>query len=133
MAVSPTSGHAGSQRELRSDGLLVTLGMLIAIDVLTRKVFRVPTPGAILLLPVAYAAFTGGLRTGLISATIVFLFALYFFAVPSQFLQYTDGNLQTIIAITTIGGTTCPATTGCTRSAMPVAKPRNDPGKNSRS
>ena len=102
MAISPTSGHAGSQRKLRSDGLLVTLGTLIAIDVLTRTVFRVPTPGAILLLPVAYAAFTGGLRTGLISATLVFLFALYFFAVPSQFLQYTDSNLQTIIAIALI-------------------------------
>lgn len=48
MVVSPTSGHAGSQRKLRSDGLLVTLGTLIAIDVLTRTVFRVPTPGAIL-------------------------------------------------------------------------------------
>ena len=102
MVVSPTSGHAAPQRTLRSDGLLVTLGTLIAIEVLTRTVFRVPTPGAILLLPVAYAAFTGGLRTGLISATLMFLYALYFFAVPGQFLQYTDANLQTIIVLALI-------------------------------
>jgi hypothetical protein len=51
MVASPTNGYAASQRELRSDGLLVTLGALIAIEVLTRTVFRVPTPGAMLGTP----------------------------------------------------------------------------------
>jgi len=98
LVVSPTSGHTVSQPKLRSNGLLITLLTLIVIEVLTRTVFRVPA-GAILLLPVAYAAFTGGLRSGFISAALMFLYALYFFALPDQFLQYTSGSVQTIVVL----------------------------------
>jgi PAS domain S-box-containing protein len=98
MVASPTSGHSVSQPKLRSNGLLITLVTLIVIEVLTRTVFRVPA-GAILLLPVAYAAFTGGLRSGFISAALMLLYALYFFALPDQFLQYTSASVQTIAVL----------------------------------
>ena len=99
---SPTSDRAASQRALQRNGILITLGTLIAIEVLTRAVFRVPTPGAILLVPVAYAAFTGGLRTGLISATMIFLYTLYFFAAPGPPWHYTRESLQTVLVLAVV-------------------------------
>ena len=93
------SDHAASAPEQRYAGVLITLGTLLAIEVLNRTIVRVPTPGAILLVPVAYAAFTGGLRAGLISATLMFLYALYFFASPGPPWHYTTANLQTIIVL----------------------------------
>jgi hypothetical protein len=63
-------------------GLLITLGTVLAIEALTFIGTRVPTPGAIVLLPVAYVAFTGARQTGLASATLMSLYTLYRFAVP---------------------------------------------------
>jgi len=105
MVASSTSSYRVSQHKLRSNGVLITLAILITIEVLTRTLFRVPAPVVILLLPVAYAAFTGGLRSGLISATLMFLYSLYLLAVPGQFLQYTSSSLGTLAVLALVAAT----------------------------
>jgi signal transduction histidine kinase len=102
MITPQTSGHTASPLARRGDGILITLGTLLVIEVLTRTLFRVPTPGAILLLPVAYAAFTGGSRAGIISATLMFLYALYYFAAAEPPWHYTSANLQVILVLTIV-------------------------------
>src|SRR4051794_18373648 len=102
MVDSYPRGYAMAQVVQRNGGILITLGTVIAIEVLSHTVFRVPTPGAVLLVPVAYAAFSGGMRAGLISALFMFLYGLYFFAIPGQPLQYTDANLQTISVLAVV-------------------------------
>ncbi|HEU5103100.1 MAG TPA: PAS domain S-box protein [Roseiflexaceae bacterium] len=87
---------------LWSKGFLITLGTLLAIEGLTQIVPRVPVAGAIMVIPVAYAAFTGGLVSGLTSAALVFVYALYRYAIPGQFLQYTSDNVQTITTLTIV-------------------------------
>jgi signal transduction histidine kinase len=86
------------------NGLILTIIALVLIEGLTRAAIRVPTPGAILLLPVAYAAFTGGVRMGLASAMLVSLYALYRFATPATFLQYSYDNAQTVLTLVLVAG-----------------------------
>jgi protein-histidine pros-kinase len=86
------------------NGLLLTIITLAIIEGLTRTDVRVPTPGAILLLPVAYAAFTGGLRIGLASAVMTALYSLHRYATPNTFLQYSTDNAQTIITLAIVAG-----------------------------
>jgi PAS domain S-box-containing protein len=86
------------------NGLVLTIISLGLIEGLTRAGVRVPTPGAILLLPVAYATFTGGVRTGLLGAGLTSLYALYRFATPGTFLQYSSDNAQTILTLVVVAG-----------------------------
>src|SRR5258708_38522981 len=99
MSVLPTRTYALSLPQPHSYGIPITVGTLLVIELLSRTLFRVPTPGAILPLPVAYAAFTGGLRGGLASATLMLLYSRHFCALPDQFLQYADSGLQTIVVL----------------------------------
>ena len=85
------------------NGLLMIIAIAL-IEGLARASIRVPTPGAILLLPVAYAAFTGGIRVGLVNAVIMSLYALYRFATPGTFLQYSSDNVQTILTLVVAAG-----------------------------
>ena len=68
----PISRTTTSRWALHRNGILLTIVLIIAIEGLTRVGVRIPTPGVILLLPVAYTAFTGGLRTGLVDAALMF-------------------------------------------------------------
>jgi len=78
-------------------GPLFTLGTLVSIELLARLGFEIPNPPAILLLVVVFSAFTGGLRPGLISAAIAWMYFAYFFSNPGQPFHYTDANLRRVI------------------------------------
>ena len=43
---------------------------------------------------IAFAAYSGGYRGGLISAAIGAAYAFYFFATPDTYFSYTDLNLK---------------------------------------
>jgi PAS domain S-box-containing protein len=77
--------------------------VLIAIELLDKTLFKIPNPGPIYLIAVVYAAFTGGLPSGLISAGITLLYAVYYFSTPGQLFHYSDDNLRNVIilAVTT--------------------------------
>jgi PAS domain S-box-containing protein len=85
--------------KLRPDlgGPLLTVGALVAIELLWGTALRIPNPPAILLLTTVYSAFSGGRRAGLISAIITCVYLAYVFSVPGQPLRYTDENLRLVI------------------------------------
>ncbi len=84
-------------------GPLLALGAAAAIELLSRAAFKIPNPPAILLLIVVFAAFIGGLRSGLVTALIAWLYFFYFFSIPGQPFHHTEENLRRVIvwAVTT--------------------------------
>lgn len=81
-----------------SKGPFVTLLVAIGIEGLSRLLLDIPSI-APLFLAVAYAAFLGGLQSGLVSAAITSTYALYAFATPGSFLVYSDNNLIRVLVI----------------------------------
>jgi two-component system cell cycle sensor histidine kinase/response regulator CckA len=69
-------------------GPLLTLAVIIGLDLLARNDLPVPYPFPVLLLSVAWSASRGGLAPGLISAVLVTLYSVHFFAVPAGTLRY---------------------------------------------
>ena len=84
-------------------GPLLAAGAASAIELLSRGPFKIPNPPAFLLLIVVFSAFIGGVRSGLITALIAWLYFVYFFSTPGQPLLYTAENLRRVIvwAVTT--------------------------------
>ncbi len=82
---------------------ILTVVVLIAIELLDKTLFKIPNPAPIYLTTVVYAAFSGGLHSGLVSAGITLLYAVYYFSSPGQLLHYTDDNVRRVIilAVTT--------------------------------
>jgi PAS domain S-box-containing protein len=73
--------------------------VLIAIELLDKTLFKIPNPGPIYLIAIVYAAFTGGLPSGLVSAGITLLYAVYYFSTPGQLFHYSDDNLRNVIIL----------------------------------
>jgi len=98
-------GDAGTrlslvQLRLRSaSGLLVTLGTLLAIEILYHAGYRIPYPLPILITAVVYTTFISGLRIGFLSVVLTLMFAAYHFSTPDRVLRYTPDHLQRIITI----------------------------------
>src|SRR5438309_1842162 len=84
-------------------GPLLALGVASALELLSRGTFKIPNPPAILLLIVVFAAFIGGVRSGLVTALIAWLYFVYYFSLPGHPLHYTEENLRRVIvwAVTT--------------------------------
>src|SRR5919199_830098 len=78
---------------------ILTVALLIAIELLDKTLFKIPNPALIYLTAVVYAAFSGGLPWGLVSATIALLYSFYYFSTPGQIFHYTDDNLQHVIIL----------------------------------
>ena len=80
-------------------GPLISLGAIIVVQVLDQTVLPIPTPTPIYMLCIAYAAFSGGLGSGLISVVITLLATLYFAATPGQPFSYTEAQLTRLVVI----------------------------------
>jgi diguanylate cyclase (GGDEF)-like protein len=63
------------------------------------NIFKVPNPNVVLLTVIVYFTFVGGFLSGIISGTIVILYSLYFFSVPSYIFSYSRENFQKVIVI----------------------------------
>ena len=83
-------------------GPLLTLVILIGLDQLARHREPLTHPFPLLLLTVAYAAYTGGLLPAVVSAVLTGLYAAHFLSDPGMPLHYTNGNslalLGTLVA-----------------------------------
>jgi two-component system, cell cycle sensor histidine kinase and response regulator CckA len=83
-------------------GPLLTLVILIGLDQLARHREPLTHPFPLLLLTVAYAAYTGGLLPAVVSAVLTGLYAAHFFSDPGMPLHYSHGNslalLVTLVA-----------------------------------
>jgi PAS domain S-box-containing protein len=80
-------------------GPLVCVGAIIAVQVLNQTVLPITTPTLIYLLCIAYAAFSGGISSGMISVVITLLVTLYFAATPGEPFSYTDAQLTRLVVI----------------------------------
>ena len=81
----------------RWGGPLLTVAILIVLEIVSREVARIPDPFAILFLATVFAAFTGGLRSGLISATLTWFYLGYSSSTAGQFFRFTDPALGRVI------------------------------------
>ncbi|HEU4525850.1 MAG TPA: ATP-binding protein, partial [Gemmatimonadales bacterium] len=80
-------------------GPLLTLGVLIVLDLLTRAGAPLSVPFAILLFTVVVSGYLGGLRTALISAVLTVLYGVHFLAEPGMPLRYRPGSAMSLIVL----------------------------------
>ncbi|HWQ95344.1 MAG TPA: diguanylate cyclase, partial [Gammaproteobacteria bacterium] len=78
-------------------GPLLSLLTVALLEVFTRTFFPIPNPPAILLITVVYSAFCGGVRPGLLSAAIAWLYFAWFFSIPGEPFYYTHDNLLRVL------------------------------------
>lgn len=80
-------------------GPALTAFTLVAIELLALYGLRIPNPAAIYFTAVVFAAFVGGLLSGLVAAGITVAYAFYFFSIPGQLLSFTPDNLLRVIVL----------------------------------
>lgn len=78
-------------------GPLLSLLTVALLEVFAHTYFPIPNPPAILLITVVYAAFCGGVRPGLLSAAIAWLYFAWFFSIPGEPFHYTHENLLRVL------------------------------------
>ena len=81
----------------RFGGALLTVCAIAVLEFASGTVLRVPNPPAILLLTTVYATFSGGLRAGLVSAAVSWLYLAYFFDTPGAGFVYTGDNVRRLV------------------------------------
>jgi PAS domain S-box-containing protein len=84
---------------LHVSGPLVTLGAVIALDVLNRIGVEVPNAPVLLLVAVAYSAVRGGLRPAITSSVFVILYALHFYSNQGTVLEYSAENRGRLLVV----------------------------------
>jgi diguanylate cyclase (GGDEF)-like protein len=77
----------------------ITLTTVVMILLFDRYLFRVPNPGAISFLAVAFSAYLGGIGAGLVSAAISVGFAAIHFSPPGGLFHYSSDNLQRMLVL----------------------------------
>jgi PAS domain S-box-containing protein len=92
VADSPASGF---WRHIR--GPMVTLAIAVISELLAHTPLRLSNPPAFFVLAVAFAAFDGGIRGGLVSSALALAYIVYFFAEPGGILHYADADLRRIV------------------------------------
>jgi two-component system, cell cycle sensor histidine kinase and response regulator CckA len=80
-------------------GPLLTLAAAILLDILARERVAVVYPFPVLILTVIYAAASGGLRSGVVSAVLTVLYAVHFFSEPRSSLHYTRNGAYSLILV----------------------------------
>jgi len=73
----------------RFGGVLLTVCAAAVLELVSGTALRVPNPAAILVLTTVFSTFSGGLRAGLISAAVSWLYLAYFLDEPGPGLAST--------------------------------------------
>ncbi|MGH7510683.1 MAG: ATP-binding protein [Gemmatimonadales bacterium] len=87
-------------------GPLITLAIAIGFDLLARNGFPIAHPLPFLMLAVVYSGYLGGLRPGLISAVLAFLYALHFLSQSGSILRYSPAHAYSLLAFGIVLGIT---------------------------
>ncbi len=95
MGLGASEGGNGWRHEALGPALLV-LG-IVAIELVARFVVRIPNPPALLVLVVVFAAFHGGLRSGLLSAAIAWAYFTWSFSIPGRPFHYAPDDLMRVV------------------------------------
>ncbi len=83
----------------RVRGPLITLATTIVFDQLARNNLPIAHPFPFLLFTVVYATYSGGLRSGLISALVTLVYAVNYLSEPGSVTRYTPTNAYSLLAI----------------------------------
>jgi diguanylate cyclase (GGDEF)-like protein len=81
-------------------GPVITLALAALVLLSDYYLFRVPNPGAISFLAVAFSAYLGGIGSGLVSAVISFGLAAVLFSAPGDLFHYSSDNLARLVVLT---------------------------------
>src|SRR5262245_59638460 len=81
----------------RWSGALLTVCAAALLELVSRTGLRIPNPAAILVLTTAFATFSGGLRPGMISAALSWLYLAYFLDEPGPGLAYAGDNVRRLV------------------------------------
>jgi diguanylate cyclase (GGDEF)-like protein len=80
-------------------GPAVTLATVVFIYLVHPRLFPIPNPPLIYFCAVVFAAYYGGMASGLISAAISLAFAVFFFADSGELFQFHPDNLSRVIIL----------------------------------
>jgi PAS domain S-box-containing protein len=113
----PSAPTAGARRKSTLPRALETLATLLGSDqrkgplltaiaagvlvVMERTPLYVPNPGSVLVAVVAYAGFLGGVRSGLVSASIALIYSAYFFTVTGPSIAGDNGRRFIVVLLAT--------------------------------
>ncbi len=78
-------------------GPLLAVIAIALIEILKHANFRLPNPPAIFLLIIAFSAFYGGTRSGLISTVLVWIYTAFHFSIPGQLFHYKHDDLIRVV------------------------------------
>ncbi len=80
-------------------GPLITMATAIVFDLLARNSLPIAHPFAFLMLTAVYATYSGGLRSGLISAALTLVYAVHYLSEPGSIIRYSPTNAYSLLAI----------------------------------
>ncbi|MDR7392970.1 MAG: PAS domain S-box protein [Armatimonadota bacterium] len=75
-------------RNVWAAGPLLTLAAAGAVELVDRFLVHIPTPGVVVLLAAAYAAYLGGFRAGLASSLVAVLYSAWTLSEPGAVFHY---------------------------------------------
>jgi two-component system, cell cycle sensor histidine kinase and response regulator CckA len=81
-------------------GPLLTLAMAIVFNEMVQHDVPFAHPFPFLFLSVVYSAYSGGLRSGLISGLLTLLYGVHFLSEPGSILRYSSANAYTLLGLT---------------------------------
>lgn len=78
-------------------GPVMTAVLAVLVEVLRGTAFSVPNPPAFLVLAVVTSTFLGGLRSGLLSGLLAWIYISYFFSLSGEPFRYSEENLRRVM------------------------------------
>jgi diguanylate cyclase (GGDEF)-like protein/PAS domain S-box-containing protein len=83
-------------------GPVLTALAIGVVELLSQTILHLHDPSTLVLLAVVFAAYVGGLRPGLVSAALAWIYFAYFFSIPGRLFRYDEENLRRVIALGSI-------------------------------
>ena len=93
--------HAFAQWFRRAEwlGVLIALGAIGALEITTRTLTAIASPSAIYLTAIVFASFLGGWRTGVVSAGLILLHAIFFLSDPNTRFMYAPDDATRLLML----------------------------------
>ena len=84
-------------------GPLLAAGTVFAIELAQAFKLKIPNPPSLLVMIVVFSAFSGGIKSGLLSHAIACLYFASYYSIPGRLFHYESDSLLRVIgyAITT--------------------------------
>lgn len=80
-------------------GPIATLVVLTLVELLRLVNFEIPNPAPLYFIPLVFAALSGGLFAGLLSAAITLTYAAIFYSEPGNLFTFSDENFRRLLVL----------------------------------